>query len=453
MNLTAIVERSTFLAKRFGERLWVKPLTVCVLSIAAVFLAKLADRSRVEQIPQITDGSVDALLSIMAASMLVIATFAVASMVSAYSSASSAATPRSFSLVIADDVSQNALSTFIGAFIFSIVALTAVKNDFFHETGRVALFGLTVVVFALVVLTFVRWVDRIARLGRLGTTIEKVEEAATEAMTRRRSAPRLRGLPAERKLPQGQVVHATSVGYVQRVDVAALQAYAEEAQLWVSVAALPGTFAMPGRPLAYVGPEAGGTGEVDRDEIEKSFVIGSERLFDEDPRFGLVVLAEIADRALSPGVNDPGTAIAILGSLTRLLLLWAEPNEELPPPEYDRVEVPELSLQDMFDDAFTAIARDGAGVIEVVVRLQKTLAALSSLGDARMRDAAADHSRLALARAEKKLQLPEELALARELAAFSNPGRDPARLTQQGEAVSWYGPASGVDGNANTEGN
>lgn len=415
----AIADRLRFVVNRFGERLWVKPLAVCILSIAAVFVAKLADRVDLDQaVPDITGDSLEALLSIMAASMLVIATFAVASMVSAYASASSAATPRSFALVIADDVSQNALSTFIGAFIFSIVALTVLKNGFFGDTGRFALFGMTVIVFALVVLTFVRWVDRIARLGRLGTSIEKVEAAAAAAIRRRRATPTLGGVPAKRRLPEGRAVYATAVGYVQRVDIATLQACAERAQGWVAVTALPGTFAMPGRPLAYFGhgSEAGG---ITHEEVAQAFVIGKERLFEEDPRFGLVVLSEVADKALSPGINDPGTAIAVIGSLVRLFVLWAEPSKDTAVPQYDRVEVPELSLRDMFDDAFTAIARDGAGAIEVVIRLQKALESLSSLGDPTMREAAIAHSRLALARAEKALDLPEDLALARDAAAFA----------------------------------
>ena len=62
--------------------------------------------------------------------MLVIATFAVGSTVQAYASASKAATPHSFSLVVADDASQNTLSTFIRVFIFSIVAIIPLKNNY-----------------------------------------------------------------------------------------------------------------------------------------------------------------------------------------------------------------------------------------------------------------------------------------------------------------------------------
>ena len=111
-------DRIRFLVNRTRERLWVKPLVICVLSIAGAFVAKAADATGLGQVvPQVTTEAIETLLSIMAGSMLAIAVFAVGSMVSAYASASNAATPRSFPLVIADDVSQNALSTFIGAFI------------------------------------------------------------------------------------------------------------------------------------------------------------------------------------------------------------------------------------------------------------------------------------------------------------------------------------------------
>lgn len=418
-----ITDRLAFLAERLRERLWVKPLAACLLSIASVFLAGVADRLELAgRIPRVTADSVESLLSIMAASMLVIATFAVASMVSAYASASQSATPRSFKLVVADDLSQNALSTFVGSFIFSIVALTALKNGFFGEAGRTALFALTVAVFAVVILTFVRWVDQIARLGRLGTSIDKVEAAAAAAMERRLRAPTLGGAPATAGLPEGRVVRTTTVGYVQHVDVPKLQALAEEAGARVAVAALPGTFAAPGSALAWVRPDAGELDESVADQIADAFVIGRERIFDEDPRFGLIVLSEIADRALSPGINDPGTAIAIIGSLVRLFAQWAETPDDSPEIRYDRVEVPELSVADMFDDAFTAIARDGAGVVEVMVRLQKGLESLSSLGDRPMRDASIAHARSALDRAERKLDSPGDLARVRKAAAFSEAG-------------------------------
>ncbi|TVP87882.1 MAG: DUF2254 domain-containing protein, partial [Pseudomonadaceae bacterium] len=186
----------------------------------------------------------------------------------------------------------------------------------------------------------------------------------------------------------------------------------------IQVAALPGSFIAAGRPLAFIRFDSDTT-DCNLEQVIEAFEIGRERLFENDPRFGLVVLSEIAGRALSPGVNDPGSAITVIGVQVRLLSLWAARPKEVPEPRCNRIEVPELCVMDMFDDAFTAIARDGAGSIEVMVRLQKALHALSQASHPDMVDAAKKHARLALTRAESKLELPEERALVRELAGFA----------------------------------
>ncbi len=427
MDFTFSADRLRYLFSQLRERLWVKPLLVCLLSIAGAFAAKFADATSLgEAVPEVSAESVSTLLSVMASSMLVIATLAVTSMVSAYASASSAATPRAFTLVLADDHSQNALSTFIGAFIFSIVALTASKNDFFGTAGRFTLFALTVLVFTIVVLTFVRWVDRIARLGRLGTIIEKVERATSQALSRRRSAPELGGVPVRVETPRGEAVYGREIGYVQRVDIGALQSRAEQLKVRVALVATPGTFAAPGQVLAYVSPPPGGAlRDTDRDAIAEAFQVGGDRRFDDDPRFGLVVLSEIAGRALSPAVNDPGTAVDILGSLVRLFVRWREPladddveraRTEGP---HDRVEVPSLTVREMFDDAFTSIARDGAGTVEVALRLQDVLRTLAGVGDDELRAAAIEHGRLARERALLALTLPDDKRRVQQASLFA----------------------------------
>lgn len=415
-------DRTRFFLNRARERLWVKPLMICLLSILAVFLAKVADHiGFIQAVPEINPDSIEKLLTLISASMLVIAVFAVGAMLSAYASASNAATPRSFSMVIADDVSQNALSTFIGSFIFSIVALIALMNGYYEEAGRFTLFLVTIVVFAIVILSFIRWVDCIARLGRLGTTIDKVEEVTANTLRRRCQFPTL-GATRSDGGEQGIAIYGETVGYVQRIDVAKLQAEAEKSALRVTVAVLPGTFVSPSRPLAYVSSEEALLDDGDVTGIIQAFVIGGDRTFDEDPRFGLIVLSEIASRALSPAVNDPGTAIDIIGTLVRLFTIWAEETKKVDATavEFDRVAIVEISLNDMFDDAFNAIARDGAGTIEVAIRLQKAFHSLASLGDDEIKDVSIAHAQFALRHAELALKLPEEIETLRRVPRMSN---------------------------------
>lgn len=415
--------RLSFWLNRLGERLWVRPLVFCILSVGGAFLAKIADRLVIgDVVPDISPDSIETLLSIVASSMLVIATFAVASMVSAYASAGSVGTPRSFPLIVSDDVSKNALSVFIGAFIFSIVALVALKNSYYQNAGHFALFVLTLGVFAWVVLTFVRWVDRIARLGRLGTTVDKVESAASGALQARRRSPSMGAVALTNSTPAGRPVFASKIGYVQHIDVGALQRCAEKWSLQVAVATLPGTLITPDKPIVYVFDEESDADEFDESVLVAPFQIGDDRVYEGDPRFGLIALSEIASRALSPAVNDPGTAIDVIGTLIRLFAAWSAPlddDESSKEIRFDRVHVPLLSVRDLFDDTFASIARDGAGLVEVQIRLQKALRALAAMGDDEMALAATEISRLAFERAKTTLTLQHDIDLVTAQAEWS----------------------------------
>lgn len=414
-----MLDRWQFLLNRIGEKLWVKPLLMAILSTAAVLAAGAADQLPDNTLPAVSFDSVETLLKIISSSMLVIATFAVGSMVSAYASASNTATPRAFALVVADDASQNSLSAFVGAFIFSIVALVALLNDFYGQGGRSALFGLTLLVFAIVILTFVRWVDRIARLGRLETTIRIIEQATREALLQYRRNPNLGGVAVSPGIVDALPVYGDSVGYVQRIEIEQLQSFAEKSGTRIEVAATPGSFIRPLRALAFVHIDQDQPVDLDLDQVAKAFLIGSERTFDEDPRFGLVALSEIASRALSSGVNDAGTAIQVIGSLVRILYTWEIDASERQKPDCDRVAVPGLDPADLYTDAFRAIGRDGAGIVEVVIQLQKGLGSLASSGDIEVRQAAIRLARDSLARAEQALALADELVIVRGLAQFA----------------------------------
>lgn len=405
-------DRIHFVLNRLRERLWLRPLIYSVVSVGGTFAAKLLDTHRVGELtPTILPETNESLLSIMGASMLVIATFAVSSMVAAYDSATHSSTPRSFPLVVSDDRSKRALSVFMGAFIYSIITLVAVKNGFYGEGGQFVLFALTLLVLALVVFTFARWMDSIARLGRLANTVDRVEQAAMGSLRRRMDRPALGGVPVDVPGTGGRRASTDEIGYVQHVDMERLQAYAEQHDCRVVVAALPGTFLAPGVPLAFVEGEVAAAPE----DISQAFRIGGERVYDDDPRFGLIALSEIASRALSPAVNDPGTAIDVIGTLVRLLSALAEPRPA-DEPTYDRVIVPRLSVEDLFDDAFTAIARDGAGCVEVAIRLQKAFTALAATRDPELSAAAHEHARTALARADRALTAEVDLAKLRDVA-------------------------------------
>ncbi|MCW2120859.1 DUF2254 domain-containing protein [Flavobacterium sp. 7A] len=408
---------------QFSNKLWFRPLLFCVVSVGGALLAHLVDGTGLKElVPDIKEDSIEGLLDTISGSMLVIAIFAVGSMLSAFSSASSIATPRSFKIIIADDVSKNALSAFIGAFIFSIVATIALNNGYYGKAGRFVLFLSTILLFTVVILTFLRWVDRISRLGRLEHTIKQIETVAATSLQNYIKHPFLQALPIRGDFPDGKIILAATVGYVQKINMEALQIIANNNELKIRLNCIPGKFIHENFPLAFVNSNQ----ELDLSEITQkinnAIQIGSTRLFEEDPRFGLIALTEIASRALSPGINDPGTAIQIIGSQERLLFLWNHKKEKISDQKivYDRIEVIGITMEEFFDDAFRPIARDGASTIEVMLRLQKAFTSLETINRPDIKETALYYSKEAFNRSKLAITFENDLLTLKKQCLFTS---------------------------------
>jgi uncharacterized membrane protein len=411
-----------YLLHQLRSKLWLKPALTGLAAVAWVQLAYFSSSLLPDEMPvEIGRDLLLSLLQILASTMLTVAIFAVSAMVAAFASVSTTATPRATRIVMQDRSSQNALAAFLSAFIYAIVALVAISATAYGAGGRLILFAGYVLTVLWVLVSFVRWVDQVSKLGRMSDTIRRVEEACHAAFTDPRLAGSLGACPAEEPATAGEPVFAGAIGYVQHLDVEGLQEIAVKAGATLHVLVRPGAFIDRHRPLALL--EGALPAQEDwREHVAAAFTIGDERHVESDPRCGLLMLAEIADRALSPAVNDPGTAIAVIGSQVRLLSEWADATRRSPDCEYPDVTVPPLRAGDLLEDGFTPIARDGAGIFEVGVRLQKALGALARLGNAELREAALFHSRLALEQAEQKLGTRFHLDRLRKLAPPAGTG-------------------------------
>ncbi|RYD41684.1 MAG: DUF2254 domain-containing protein, partial [Verrucomicrobiaceae bacterium] len=334
--------------------------------------------------------------------MLTVAIFAVSAMVGAFSSVATTATPRATRIVMQDRSAQNALAAFLSAFIYAIVSLVALSALSYGPLGRLLLFTGYSLIIVWVLVSFIRWVDQVSKLGRMNDTIRRVEEACSGAFTDPAISGNLGARPASDVGAHGPRIFADAVGYVQHIDMEQLHKTMETQGTKLRLLVRPGAFMDRHRPLAVV---LGSTrlGEDILGTLSSAFTIGDERQVENDPRCGLLMLAEIADRALSPAVNDPGTAIAVMGAQLRLLTKWTDSRLEATECRYPSLEAPALDAVDLLEDAFNPIARDGAGIYEVGVRLQKALLALRHLGDPELSAAASLHSRLALEQALRKL--------------------------------------------------
>jgi uncharacterized membrane protein len=421
----------------WSRKLWVRAGFFVFLGVAAALVALPAQRFvELEVFKTIGSEAVEVILRILASSMLAVTTFSLAVVVAALNSAATSATPRATMLLMHDSMTQNALATFLGSFLYSIVGIMALSTGAYGDRGRVVLFGVTLLVIAMITVVLLRWIDHLSRLGQLSETMERVESATNDALQDRAANPGFGCNIADGDVPGTLAgvrtpVFAKGIGYIQHVDLGSLQATAEHAKIHVIVHAMPGAYVHKASPPLEI------IGETSPEIIERlanAVTVNANRTYEQDPRFGLIVLAEIACRGLSPAVNDPGTAIGVIGRLVRLLAEFGETYQRSvefagkESPRCDRVWLRRVSFDDLFDDAFMSIARDGASMVEVQVRLLKGLGALREAGPLGARIAAIRHARLAMERSLRELTIESDRQLLKDAAAHVLDAAEIARL-------------------------
>ncbi|MDF8463761.1 DUF2254 domain-containing protein [Escherichia coli] len=323
-----MISRWKWMLKQTFKKLWFRATLFAIVAIITALLSILF-KSMIPESVSVKVGAeaVDNILNILASSMLAVTTFSLSIMVTAYGSATTNVTPRATRLVVEDVTTQNVLATFIGSFLFSLVGIIALNMGAYGERGRVILFIVTLVVIALILITLLRWIQ-----------------------------------------------HLTSLGSVEYVDMVKLSKLLTNDPRHVYLVAQPGSFIHPSTPVLYL--SQGQESSISTDLLE-TIIVSDVRSFAQDPRFCLSVMAEIACRALSPAVNDPGTAIDVIGRGVRILSAYAQNKSDEIEVKYPSVHVAPLQNNDLLEDFFSPVARDGASMREIQIRVLKGLSMLS----------------------------------------------------------------------------
>lgn len=403
---------------RFSRRLVVRAslygLFAVAAALAAVWFAPLVPEEMSERLG---GEAVEGILTALASSLLAVTTFSLSAMVVAYTAASAQMTPRAAAYVTSDRATQGALATFVGAFLFTIVALVALGANYYGAQGRTILFLATLVMVGLVAVRLIAWIDRVARLAQHGHILSQIEESARSALRARRSRPHLGGKPLETPR-DGVEIAATKSGYVANIDPGKLQHAAERLDATIDVLVLPGEFVARGGALAAI---VGATpSDDDRQDVCAAFAISPARTIEQDPLYAMRVLSEVAARALSPGINDPGTAILVVDSAYRVLEEWVSDDDEKESAcEFDRLHARDLDGCALIAQSLGEVGRYGAGDVAVATRVQEALATLAAHCDDELARCARAQSAVALQRAELALGLEADRERVRAAASSS----------------------------------
>lgn len=400
-----------------------------------------------------TVASSRALLSAIATGTIAAASVVFSLTLVAVQLSSSAYSSRVLRTFLRDRVQQNVIGLVTASFAYSLLVLLAIRGPLDEGSEpfvpRLSVFIALVLAIASL-LALIASINHTAQNLRVSNVTRKIVQDVQVVINERfpfpardevavqapRQVPnRLRPAPGT-SVPEpdgvGAIVTAWRSGWIQQISVPALRAGIEPGST-VRLEVAAGTYVPQDAPLLTVWPSPEETQAAERlqQELRGAVAIGNERTLQQDVAFGLLLLEDIALRALSPGINDANTAIAVAPQLGELVLdVLSRP---LTPAEavYEDCEFQrpsEPTYADYVGSAFDQIRRAAIDQPEVLATLVKTL---HSVGDELIRRRLGSPEALDALRSQ--LDSIEEGVAAVDLATA-----DRRRLDDSFDAIEWH---------------
>ena len=304
--------------------------------------------------------------------------------------------PRLIDNFLRDRQIQVVLGLFTGTVFYCLFVLRSINEELGNDyVPHIAITTATVLAM-LCLLALLFYVHKIARSIVADTVVSQVADSLESAILREaRNGP-----SGEHVLPRGQYALTIPLsldesGYVQVIEFDRLVDLAEQEEIVIDVRVRPGHFVLRGSHALMVQSNAQ-VSEGVQTAIRRSFTVGQDRTPTQDLEYSVRQLVEIAVRALSPGINDPFTAVAVINRLAGALELAA--LNAAPVRHYTddagnlRVLAIPSDLSDLFDTALNQIRQAASQTPAVLIQLAHICAQLASvLPDASSRGSLQGH--------------------------------------------------------------
>lgn len=310
---------------------WFVPMCMMIGSIALALAMRWIDESYSSiGLPWTMAASVDdarAIISVVATSVLGVAGVTFSITMVAVSFASSNFGPRLINNFMRDRGSQYTLGTFIGTFVYCLTVLTNVQGSVpVASGGRTDAYVPHLSISIAMLLTFASISMLIYFIHHITETInienivanigkmlqQRVKETFPTEPIASGELPLLEESDFDTAI-HGKIiqeVQAGCTGYVQTIDLAELIKIAEKEHLLIRVHYRPGDFTSTHDCLMSIWTES--ARDLPQDTLRNCFATGQERTEHQNVLFLVEQLSEVIARALSPGINDPFTAITCL---------------------------------------------------------------------------------------------------------------------------------------------
>ncbi|MDQ8200393.1 DUF2254 domain-containing protein [Pelagicoccus enzymogenes] len=369
------------LFERVSQSLWLMPamsITLAMVSAYGMLYWEGLGLGTWEDVPLVYRSGRETSLAIVGAivgSLVTVAGVTFSITIVSLTLASSQFGPRLLRNFLRSPSSQVTLGALIGSFVYGILIMPAMDDGW--EAGKAHPSVTLMIVLACVcVCLIVHYIHHVAtsiQADSLVACVYRELESKIEALPERETEEEGSQQPEWGKADF--VVRAKRSGYLTAIDQEGLLETAKKGNARISVPKRAGHFVAKGEVVAEV------FGDVNEASVSKSIsdaiFLGDKRTPEQNLEFLVDQLVELALRAISPGINDPNTAIVCIDYLSAALLQVR--SKSLPPACLvdDEGELRVYCLQTTYDglinEAFNQLRQAGAAYPEIVIRIVNSL--------------------------------------------------------------------------------
>ena len=308
---------------------WFLPAVFSLVALALALVTIWLDRSGWSSFlsdyswlqPARPDGAIN-MLTVIAGTMIGVASTVFSITIAAVAYASGNYGPRLLTNFMEDRGNQFSLATFIGTFVYAITVLRTVRSEdeapsnaadaaasllpgFVPQLSLLIAFGLM----GLSIAVLVYFLNHIPASIRVNSVLRGIGDRLLEEIRER--YPDANDGERVGNAPTGEPIFAEGTGYIQLINFKRLESLAKKHNGKLKLAKRTGDFLHPKVTIAYWA-DLDLEQELPDKEVRDCFTLGSMRTPSQDMQFLIDELVEIALRALSPGINDPFTAVTAL---------------------------------------------------------------------------------------------------------------------------------------------
>lgn len=376
---------------RLRESYWFIPSLMSLGALALAIMMPQFDHYVSESVErnlqwiQTTPASARATLSAIAGALVTVTSVALSMTFVGLTLTASQFGPRLLRNFMGDRVTHLAVGMLLGTSLYCLLVMRSVRDIGDRSVPHLSVvLGVILAVMSLAAMILL--LDHLATSIQATTVVRQVAQELDESITRLfpeaigSSPEQDSGTWLERVREQTQTstvaVESTQEGYLQAVDPAGLMELTREADITLRLHYRPGDFLTQGTVLAKAWPRENCGDDLAR-RVNGCFIVGVRRSPRQDVECAVNELVEVAIRALSPGINDPFTAMNCIDRLSASLCRLA--RREIPAPfRFDpddrlRLVTQTITFAGVLNASFDQIRQYGRSSAAVTIRLLERL--------------------------------------------------------------------------------